>query len=577
MTRRSAPASWTASPTACSATSTSTAGRRSVRPPPASGSAPGAALAALLLLTSVSCAYLNTLYNAQQAYDEGVRLSDAARDSLPAAARVQFERAAEKSGVVLDRYGDTRYADDALLLLGRSLLALGSHADASASFQRLIERFPESDLADAARLGLAQSERRRGDLGAAEAALAPLLADADEPLPADVLYEQALIALGSGAHEAAVAGFRDLLAAHPGYARERGIGVQFADAELAAGQVDAALAAYTAFRDQAPDPAARAQLALRIANALSVAGRPDDALTAYGEVLEGSPADSLAARIQWERGVLFAAQTAWADAEDAWRKVAELAPGTAIASRATLARGRMVWRTRGERAAGLEILLDAFLHAPLSAAGDSARAEARALARVIHYEDLASGETEVAGLVDTTLARSTALYRLAEEVLEAERDPAAAARLFARLGEQYPETPWRPRALLAAGLLAREAGDSATGTQRLHALIAAYPDDPASDSARRALDLPVPDRAGGFYGGGAQLRELANALPDAPDPLLQIVDQMDRYGGRRVAPRADPGRAIARPGPPPAAGAPPPPDTPPETGLPPDPASDRDP
>jgi hypothetical protein len=133
------------------------------------------------------------------------------------------------------------------------------------------------------------------------------------------------------------------------------------------------------------------------------------------------------------------------------------------------------------------------------------------------------------------LARSTALYRLAEEILEIERDREAAAEMFWQLAERFPDSPWRPWAMLASGKLLREAEDDGavgTGIGRLLGLIETYPDHPAADSARRDLAFDVPARPGDFYVTDPQLVVLTRVLPPAGDPMLEIEDQMNRYGGR---------------------------------------------
>lgn len=472
-------------------------------------------------------------------------------DSLSAAARAAFQRAAEKSAIVLARHSDSKYADDALLLLGKSLYRLGSYGDAAAAFRRYITTFPDGDDLAQARLGLVRSERRGGQLQAAEAALAPLLEAGEGVDRAEVLHEKGLIELEAGADRYAAATFRELLEGHPEFAREQSVALQFADAHLAAGEFAAALEGYAALRDRAGEPSVRREVGLRVARALALAGRRADAIATYDGIVAAGAGDSLAAWIHAQRGDLFAVDSAWGEAETAYARTAELAPGTALAGRATLSRGRIAWRVRDEREPALDILLDAFLHAPVSAWGDSARAEARALNRVLHYERLAGGRLTVAGLDDPALARSTALYRMAEEMLDAEADPVAAAAVFQRLAVEYPTSPWRPRALLAAGLLQRRNGANAAGEAPLQALIAAYSDTPEADSARRTLGLPVPDRAADFYAGSAELAGLAAALPDPEDPMLRIVDQLDRYAERRLDPLADQ-REGARP---PARGA----------------------
>jgi len=516
---------------------------------PAARSASPRSLAAGLsvALAIVGCAYLNTFYNAEQAYQEGMRLTGGESDSLPAPAREAFERAAEKSAIVLDRHGDSGYADDALLLLAKSFYQLGRHRDAATVFREYLTRFPDNDGVGLARLGLVRSQRRLGDLGAAETALGGLLGKEVSGIDeAEVLYEKALIELGLGAHHRAVGTFRQLLEQDPQFAREHDLILQFADAQLSAGQYDAALEVYAAYRDNAIDLGTQRQAALRIAHALGLSGREDEALTTYTEIIDLGVPDSVAAIAEVERGDLFAADSVWDSAETSYRRTAELAPGTVIASRATLHRGRIVWRVRRQHEESLDILLDAFLHAPTSTFGDSARTESRALARLIHYQQLASGQEVVVGIEDAGMARSTALYRLGEEILDVESDPKLAASVFAQLSTDYPESPWRPRAMLAAGLLSFRNGSSGTGSLTLRSLIAEYPDTPEADSARRELGFDVPERPMDFYAGAPELTLLTTALPEVADPMVRIVDQLDRYARRESQPRdtahADRGR-----------------------------------
>ena len=480
------------------------------------------------------CGSVNTFYNAEQAFEEGERLSAGARDSLPENARASFERAAEKSGIVLARDPGSRYADDALLLLGKSLARLERHEDAVSAFRRYVERFPDSDAAAEARLRMARSERLGGDAQTARVELAPLVDAGGGELSPEILYERAMLDLTTGEHDRAVEAFRTLLQESPEFSREHGIALAFAEAELAAGNYDAALDAYGAYGAGTTDPVARRALALRVARALALADRSEEALSTFDGVLADGPSDTLAARIHLEKGDLLSAAGEGARAAEEYAQVARLAAGTEVAARATLHRGRLAWEA-GRRDEALEILLDAFLHAPTTAWADSARSEARAVARVIHYERLADGEEVVSSIDEPVLARSTALYRLAEEVLLSEEDPASAAELFGRLADQYAESPWRPRALLARGMLARDGTDTAVGEDPLRELIRQYPDTPEADSARRLLGESVPERPEDFYAAPARLASLASALPEVADPMLRISDQLDRYAAAREA------------------------------------------
>jgi tetratricopeptide (TPR) repeat protein len=468
-----------------------------------------------------------------------VRLS-AESDSLPDAAREAFRSAAEKSGIVLERYPDSEYADDALFLLAESFYRMGEWANAAASYERYVSRFPEGEQASAARLGWARAERRSGDHAAAEIALAPLL-DGGGVADSDVVYEHAMVLLASGQRERALDTYRGLLAEHPEFAQDRELTLEFADVEMAAGEYDSALAAYRALATAISDPQYRRDIEIRAARAMALKGRDTEALAAFDRVLEGVVPDSLAAEVEVERGVILERRGEWDAAETAFQRVSELAPGSAAASRATLHRGRIVWRVREERETALDVLLDAFIHSPSSAWGDSARTESRAVARLLHYQRIADGEVPVPQIEGEGLARSTALYRLAEEILEIEGDREAAAEMFWQLAERFPDSPWRPWAMLASGKLLREgeaAGTMGTGIGRLIGLIEMFPDHPAADSARRDLAFDVPPRPGDFYVTDPRLVVLTRVLPPAGDPMLEIEDQMNRYGARGQSSRA---------------------------------------
>ncbi len=436
---------------------------------------------------------------------------------------------------MLRRYEDSEYADDALHLMARSFLRLGRYPDAAAAFERFVARFPDHERVPSARLGLARAKRLAGDATGAEAALAAIAEAGESDLEAGILHERALVALASGDNRAAVQRFRALLERHPEYAHRAGVAMRFADAELAIGEVDAALEVYTMHRDRVVDPAEKREAGLKMARALVATGRVDEALETYDSLLEEGRSDFFAAQVHAERGEVLAEQEKWEEAESSFRRAAEVAPGTPPASRATLGRGRIAWRVEGDREAALEILLDAFLHAPTSAWGDTARTAARDVAEILHYQRLAEGREEVPSVDDPALVRSTALYRLAEEVLDVEEDPVAAAAIFERLVEEHPDSPWRSRALLSAGLLRRASGDVGAGNALLRRLVEADPESPEADSARRALGAPVPDRPEGFYGARPVLVTVARALPAPQDPMTRISDQLDRYATRREA------------------------------------------
>ena len=89
-------------------------------------------LAATLLFSG--CAYFNTFYNARKYYREGLDLKAA---NQPTPAKAKFEKAIEKSALVIQRWPRSRWADDALLLIGLSYYHQGYYDKAMRNFDQL--------------------------------------------------------------------------------------------------------------------------------------------------------------------------------------------------------------------------------------------------------------------------------------------------------------------------------------------------------------------------------------------------------------------------------------------------------
>lgn len=90
-------------------------------------------LAATLLV--VGCGYFNSLYNANRQFAAAER---AARTGDGATAARQYRDAIERAAVSYRSHPDGRWADDALLLVGRARFALGEYEEAAAAMRALL-------------------------------------------------------------------------------------------------------------------------------------------------------------------------------------------------------------------------------------------------------------------------------------------------------------------------------------------------------------------------------------------------------------------------------------------------------
>jgi tetratricopeptide (TPR) repeat protein len=121
----------------------------------------------LLAVSACSCAYYNTFYNARRSYSEAFDLARLNPDNPTSREEDLLETAIEGAGKVLTLYPDSRWADDAQLLIGDALLVLGTRSISGSGTSDLQEAMmayasalvitEDPELADRARMGLGRS------------------------------------------------------------------------------------------------------------------------------------------------------------------------------------------------------------------------------------------------------------------------------------------------------------------------------------------------------------------------------------------------------------------------------------
>ena len=103
----------------------------------------------LMVFLLSGCAYYNTFYNAKKSFKDG----ENAQKSAPAASRqnigrTQYEDAIKKASKVLTFHPKSKWADDALFLIGKAYFNMGEYVKARRKFEELEQSFPKSKLLD---------------------------------------------------------------------------------------------------------------------------------------------------------------------------------------------------------------------------------------------------------------------------------------------------------------------------------------------------------------------------------------------------------------------------------------------
>jgi TolA-binding protein len=128
----------------------------------------------------VSCAYYNTFFNAKKSFKAARKESEKRTDEKPTSQEVRlYDQAIEKASAVLELYPDSKYIDDAIMMLGQCFYYQANYVKAQRKFQELLQYFPESEFATTARIWLSRTSIELEDYPAAHLSLTSLLESPD--------------------------------------------------------------------------------------------------------------------------------------------------------------------------------------------------------------------------------------------------------------------------------------------------------------------------------------------------------------------------------------------------------------
>jgi len=114
-----------------------------------------AAFLIVLIMGLTSCVYFNTYYNAKKYYKDAVKENI---DNESGQVKTQnYNKSINSAARVLEYYPDSKYVDDALLIMCKSYYAIQSYPKAKRKCEELIANYPDSKLVYEARLYLGKT------------------------------------------------------------------------------------------------------------------------------------------------------------------------------------------------------------------------------------------------------------------------------------------------------------------------------------------------------------------------------------------------------------------------------------
>lgn len=122
---------------------------------------PGTRIALLLVIAFLlpSCAYFNTYYNTRKYFDEALKERQKRTGEKPSPQeRQKFDKTINQASKVLQLYPESKYIDDALMVIGQSFYYIEEYRKAERKFREIVELFPDGSLYEPARLWLARTQ-----------------------------------------------------------------------------------------------------------------------------------------------------------------------------------------------------------------------------------------------------------------------------------------------------------------------------------------------------------------------------------------------------------------------------------
>tara|TARA_B100001250_G_scaffold414539_1_gene453680 strand:+ start:1095 stop:3734 length:2640 start_codon:yes stop_codon:yes gene_type:complete len=190
------------------------------------------ALAVLIIVSSISCVYFNTFYNAEKYFRQAEKarkgheklyagweleddISDQFQRPRPQKAEQLYDKAARKASKVLEKYRDSDLVDDAMFLMGRSFYWRSEYLRAIQAFRDLEINFPESEFFTRSRYWRAKCLEDQRIEGQAQALYRDLFEQADAEIAASAGWRLAEMAILREDFVAASRQLQETLESHP--------------------------------------------------------------------------------------------------------------------------------------------------------------------------------------------------------------------------------------------------------------------------------------------------------------------------------------------------------------------------
>lgn len=132
-----------------------------------------------ILTLFTSCVYYNTFYNAEKSFESAILIIEESplleESEVPPQAKKLLDESITNSYIVLDKYPESKYVDDAYFIISKARFLKSEYSSSIDYLDRLITEFPISEYLNEAKIWRAYSQFRMGEVDSSKVELEYIL------------------------------------------------------------------------------------------------------------------------------------------------------------------------------------------------------------------------------------------------------------------------------------------------------------------------------------------------------------------------------------------------------------------
>ena len=483
-----------------------------------------ACAASFLIFTG--CVYYNTFFHARQYYDEAEKQRlKSNQEFVTGGAAQKYNDAIKKASKVLQNHPKSKYADDALLMIGKSFYYTADYARAKEKFVELEGVFRNSPLLPEARFYQGMCEYYLGETEKSRVMLQDIARSGKKREFRDrAQFMLARIPFEEERYEEALPELIAYRKSGPDAERRIRTDSMIAVCYWEVEKYDSARITFARLADGTPDPELQYEALYRRAEAAYEAGDFKTGIEEFQRLADNDKFYRHLGMLEYQIAVGMWATDSVEAALEIFRRLPDEHKSSEAAARSLFALGQ-IYQERGDSLAKAQ---DYFKAVAKTWTGDRDLTSA-SIQRSSEIGQLLALQGKLSGEDSSRYAESH--FLLGELYLRQLALPDSAAEQFRLVADDFSESNYAPLAILnLAEIVTSEQADTALADRLWRLLVARYPGTEASIWVRRRLGMPPPDQVTGsdillMYAAEQALFDQGNA-----DSALKLLDILvERY------------------------------------------------